>query len=64
LLALGSAHDGFFDRQAATVLSRLHPGPDTVVVVPGNAHGVDLLTGPSQAKIRAAVDTFLHRTLG
>jgi pimeloyl-ACP methyl ester carboxylesterase len=64
LLALGSAHDGFFDRQAATVLAWLHPGPETVVVVPGNAHGVDLLTGPSQARIRAAVDTFLHRTLG
>ena len=64
LLALGSARDGFFDRQAATVLARLHPGPETVVVVPGHAHGVDLLTGPSRARIRAAVDTFLHRTLG
>jgi pimeloyl-ACP methyl ester carboxylesterase len=64
LLALGSARDGFFDRQAAMVLARLHPGPETVVVVPGNAHGVDLLTGPSQARIRAAVSAFLHRTLG
>jgi pimeloyl-ACP methyl ester carboxylesterase len=64
LLALGSAQDGYFDRQAATVLARLHPGPETVVVVPGNAHGVDLLTGPSQARIRAAVTAFLHRTLG
>lgn len=64
LLALGSARDGFFDRQAAKALARLHPGPETVVVVPGNAHGVDLLTGPSQARIRAAVDTFLQRTLG
>jgi pimeloyl-ACP methyl ester carboxylesterase len=64
LLALGSARDGFFDRQAATALARLHPGPETVVVVPGNAHGVDLLTASSQARIRAAVDAFLHRTLG
>jgi pimeloyl-ACP methyl ester carboxylesterase len=64
LLALGSARDGYFDRQAARVLARLHPGPDTVVVVPGNAHGVDLLTGPAQTRIRAAVTTFLHRTLG
>ena len=50
--------------RAAKALARLHPGPETVVVVPGNAHGVDLLTGPSQARIRAAVDTFLKRTLG
>ena len=64
LLALGSARDGFFDRQAARALVRLHPGPETVVVVPGNLHGVDLLTGPSQASIRAAVDAFLRRTLG
>jgi hypothetical protein len=64
LLALGSARDGYFDRHDAGVLARLHPGPETVVVVPGDAHGVDLLTGPSQVRIRTAVDAFLHRALG
>jgi pimeloyl-ACP methyl ester carboxylesterase len=64
LLALGSAHDGYFDRQDAGELSRLHPGPETVVVVPGDAHGVDLLTDPSAARVRAAVDAFLRSTLG
>ena len=63
LLALGSQQDDFFDSQNARQLRHLHPGPETVVMLPGHAHGVDLLDDPRQARVRAAVDRFLARVL-
>jgi hypothetical protein len=35
-----------------------------VVLVPGHAHGVDLLDDPRRARVRAAADSFLSRVLG
>jgi pimeloyl-ACP methyl ester carboxylesterase len=64
LLALGSEQDDFFDSQNARQLRRLHPGAETIVMVPGHAHGVDLLDDPRQARVRAAADRFLARVLG
>lgn len=64
LLALGSTHDSLFDSGDARKLRVLHPGPETIVLLPGHAHGVDLLDDPRQAGIRAAVDRFLARVLG
>lgn len=32
-------------------------------MLPGHAHGVDLLDDPGQARVRAAVDLFLARVL-
>lgn len=63
LLLLGGARDGFFDRADAREVARLHPGPETVLMVPGNPHGVDLLTSPSADRVRATVDGFLRRVL-
>ena len=63
LLALGSEQDDFFDSQNARQLRHLHPGPETVVMLPGHAHGVDLLDDPRQARVRGAVDRFLARVL-
>jgi dienelactone hydrolase len=63
LLALGSEQDDFFDFQNARQLRHLHPGRETVVMLPGHAHGVDLLDDPRQARVRAAVDRFLARVL-
>jgi dienelactone hydrolase len=40
LLALGSTHDSYFDSGDARELRVLHPGPETVVMLPGYAHGV------------------------
>ena len=59
LLALGSRHDGLFDSADARRLRALHPGPEDVLMVPGDAHGVDLLDDPSQARVRAEVNRFL-----
>lgn len=64
LLALGSVEDDYFDTGDARQLRRLHPGPETVVMVRGGTHGVDLLDDPAQARIRSAVDRFLARVLG
>jgi pimeloyl-ACP methyl ester carboxylesterase len=67
LLLLGSARDGFFTAADARLAARVHPGPETVVSVPGTAHGVDLLDpeeDPRAAQVRAAVSRFLARTLG
>jgi pimeloyl-ACP methyl ester carboxylesterase len=63
LLALGSEQDDFFDSQNARQLRRLHPGPETIVMIPGHAHGVELLEDPRQAEVRTAVDRFLAAVL-
>jgi hypothetical protein len=63
LLALGSTQDDYFDSQDARRLRRLHPGPETVVMLPGQAHGVDLLDDPRQTRVRTAVDPFLAQVL-
>ena len=64
LLAISSKQDHFFDSRAARQLRRLHPGPETVIMLPGQAHGVDLLDDPQQARVRAAVDRYLARVHG
>ena len=63
LLALGSRHDSYFDRGDARRLRHLHPGPETVVMLPGYAHGIHLLEDPRQSRVRAAVDRFLAGVL-
>lgn len=63
LLALGSTHDSYFDSGDARKLRAVHPGPETVVMLPGDAHGIDLLDDPRQSRVRAAVDRFLAGVL-
>ncbi len=63
LLAVGAEHDPFFDSQDARHLRLLHPGLETVVMLPGQAHGVDLLDDPRQARVRTAVNRFLAHVL-
>ena len=64
LLQISSTADDFFDSADARQLRALHPGPETVLMLPGQAHGVELLDGPDQARVRAAIEGFLARTLG
>lgn len=63
LLVVGSVHDPFFGRADARRVARAHPGRETMVLVPGHGHGVDLFAGPSGARVRAALDRFLARVL-
>lgn len=64
LLQVSSTQDDFFDTGNARQLQALHPGPETIVMLPGRAHGVELLDDPRQARVRTAVDRFLARVLG
>ena len=64
LLEISSKQDAYFDSADARRLRALHPGPETVLMLPGSLHGVDMLEGPQQERVRAAVDEFLDRVLG
>jgi hypothetical protein len=63
LLEIGSEDDHFFDSADAARLRQLHPGPETVVMLPGHAHGVDLLDGPHGQRVRGAIERFLAPVL-
>jgi hypothetical protein len=64
LLEISSKQDAYFDSADARRLRALHPGPETVLMLPGSLHGVDLLEGAQQEQVRATVDEFLDRVLG
>ena len=64
LLEISSRQDAYFDSADARRLRTLHPGPETVLMLPGSRHGVEMLEGPQQAQVRATVDAFLDRVLG
>src|SRR3954447_16771097 len=64
LLAIGSENDYLFNNEHARQLRSLHPGPETVLMLPGRAHGVELLHGPNRAKVDHAIDRYLRRVLG
>ncbi len=63
LLQISSRNDSFFDSRDAQRLRVLHPGRETVLMLPGDTHGVDLLDGAHRARVRATVDSFLARVL-
>ena len=64
LLEISSKQDAYFDSADARRLRALHPGPETVLMLPGSLHGVDMLDGPQQEQVRATVDAYLDRVLG
>jgi dienelactone hydrolase len=63
LLLLGSEDDFYTPAGVTRVPAENHPGPETVLITPGDLHGVELLTGPDADQITAAFDQFLTRTL-
>lgn len=63
LLQISSAQDEYFDSRNAQQLRKIHPGSETVLMLPGSAHGVDMLDGPHRDRVLAAVDRFLARLL-
>ena len=63
LLQISSEQDHYFNNRNAQQLRRLHPGPETIVMLPGQTHGVELLDTSQQAQVRAAVDRYLARVL-
>ncbi len=63
LLQLGSVDDDYFDAADAEELRKLHPGPETVVMLPGDTHGIALLDGDDRQRVTQEVDRFLARVL-
>jgi dienelactone hydrolase len=60
LLLLTAANDPYGSAAAATAFLAMAPkGTARAVALPGAAHGVDLLSGPTAAATLAAVDSFL-----
>ena len=64
LLQISSKDDAYFNSRNARQLRVLHPGPETILMLPGSDHGVSMLEGPEQQQVRATVDRFLARVLG
>jgi len=64
LLEISSTEDHYFDSADARRLRTLHPGPETILMLPGGTHGVDLLEGADQRRVRAAIEDFLAENLG
>ncbi|SEL98601.1 alpha/beta hydrolase [Streptacidiphilus jiangxiensis] len=65
LLLLTAVNDGYGSAAAAeTFRAEARPGTVRLVSVPGDAHGVDLLAGPTAKASLTAVDAFLARVPG
>ena len=64
LLQISSVHDPYFTSRNARQLRVLHPGPETILMLPGTTHGVAMLDGDHGEQVRATVDRFLARVLG
>ena len=64
LLQISSTEDDFFNSEDADRLAALHPGSETILMLPGDTHGVELLEGPDEDTVWAAIDSFLAETLG
>ena len=64
LLQISSRDDAYFNSRNARQLRVLHPGPETILMLPGSDHGVAMLEGPEQQQVRSTVDRFLARVLG
>jgi len=64
LLQISSKDDAYFNSRNARQLRVLHPGPETILMLPGSDHGVSMLEGPEQQQVRSTVDRFLARVLG
>lgn len=58
LLLVGSEDDGYTPGDATRKLAQAHPGSEQVIILPGSAHGLALLT---DSQVLTAFDRFLAR---
>ena len=63
ILLVSSKDDPVFPPGTSASIAAAHHGPDTLLVVPGSEHGLDLLDGPYSQRIIAAIDSFLANVL-
>jgi pimeloyl-ACP methyl ester carboxylesterase len=63
ILLVSSTDDPVFPPGTSAAIAAAHHGPDTLLVVPGNQHALQLLDGPYSHRITTAIDAFLARLL-
>jgi pimeloyl-ACP methyl ester carboxylesterase len=63
ILLVSSKDDPVFPPGTSAAIAAAHPGPDTLLVVPGYEHALQLLDGPHTHRINTAIDAFLARLL-
>lgn len=63
ILLVSSKNDPVFPPGTSGAIARAHHGPDTLLVVPGNEHALELLDGPYSHRINTAIRAFLARLL-
>ena len=63
ILLVSSKTDPVFPPGTAAAIAAAHHGPNTVLMLPGNEHALQLLDGPHSQRINSAIDAFLARLL-
>jgi len=63
ILLVSSKDDPVFPPGTSAAIAAAHHGPDTLLVVPGSEHALQLLDGPYSHRINTAIDEFLARLL-
>jgi pimeloyl-ACP methyl ester carboxylesterase len=63
LLLISSTNDPFFPPGTSAAIAAAHPGPETVLLLPGSDHALALLDGPNAKSVNVAIDAFLTRLL-
>jgi len=63
ILLVSSKNDPVFPPGTSAAIAAAHQGPDTLLVVPGSEHALQLLDGPYSHRINTAIGAFLARLL-
>jgi len=63
VLLVSSQDDPVFPPGTSAAIAAAHHGPNTLVVVPGTEHALELLDGPYAHRISSAIDAFLAALL-
>jgi len=63
ILLVSSKNDPVFPPRTGAAIVAAHHGPNTLLMVPGNEHALQLLNGPYSHRINTAIDAFLARLL-
>jgi pimeloyl-ACP methyl ester carboxylesterase len=62
-LLVSSKSDPVFPSGTSAAIAAAHHGSDTLLVVPGSEHALELFNGPYSHRITTAIDAFLARLL-
>jgi pimeloyl-ACP methyl ester carboxylesterase len=63
ILLVSSVDDAVFPSGTSAAIAAAHAGAETVLLVPGSAHALALLSDPEGGRVQAAIDRFLAQAL-